>query len=58
MAYFENELKLTNILYLKILASVILKQVGGTRWLSWLRRRAVSRRIAGSFPSGVIGIFH
>jgi hypothetical protein len=36
----------------------MLKQVGDTRWLSWFRRRAVSRRVVGLFPSGVIGIFN
>jgi hypothetical protein len=32
--------------------------LGGTRWRSWLRHRATSRKIAGSIPEGVIGIFH
>ena len=31
---------------------------GGTRWRSWLRHRATSRKVAGSIPDGVIGIFH
>jgi len=32
----------------------------GTRcwWRSWLRHRATSRKVAGSIPDGVIGIFH
>ena len=30
----------------------------GTRWHSWLRRCATSRKVAGSIPDGVIGIFH
>jgi len=30
----------------------------GTRWLSWLRHCATSRKVAGSIPDGVIGIFH
>ena len=29
-----------------------------TRWHSWLRRCATSRKVAGSIPDGVIGIFH
>ena len=29
----------------------------GTRWLSWLRHCATSRKFAGSIPDGVIGIF-
>ena len=32
--------------------------VRGTRWRSWLRHCAKSRKIAGSIPDGVIGIFH
>jgi len=31
---------------------------GGTRWRSWLRHCAISRKIAGSIPDGVIGLFH
>jgi hypothetical protein len=31
---------------------------GGTRWCSWLRHCATSRKVAGSIPDGVIGIFH
>ena len=30
----------------------------GTRWRSWLRHCATSRKVAGSIPDGVIGIFH
>ena len=30
----------------------------GTRWRSWLRHYATSRKVAGSIPDGVIGIFH
>jgi hypothetical protein len=29
-----------------------------TRWRSWLRHCAISRKVAGSIPDGVIGIFH
>ena len=29
----------------------------GTRWHSWLRPCATSRKVAGSIPDGVIGIF-
>ena len=29
-----------------------------TRWRSWLRHCATSRKVAGSNPDGVIGIFH
>jgi len=31
---------------------------GATRWRSWLRHCATRRKIAGSIPDGVIGIFH
>jgi len=30
----------------------------GTRWRSWLRECATSRKVAGSIPDGVIGIIH
>jgi len=29
-----------------------------TRWRSWLRHCATNRKVAGSIPDGVIGIFH
>ena len=29
-----------------------------TRWRSWLRHCATSRKVAGSIPDGVIGIFY
>jgi len=31
---------------------------GGTRWRSWLRHCATSRKFADSIPDGVIGFFH
>jgi len=31
---------------------------GGTWWCSWLRHCATRRKVAGSIPDGVIGIFH
>ena len=30
----------------------------GTRWRSWVRHCATSRKVAGSIPDGVTGIFH
>ena len=30
----------------------------GTRWRSWLRHCATSRKVAGSIPDGIIEIFH
>jgi len=42
--------------------SVIIMQyflyIWATRWRSWLRHCATSRKVAGSIPDGVIGIFH
>jgi len=32
--------------------------ISGTRSRSWLRHCATSRKVAGSIPDGVIGIFH
>jgi hypothetical protein len=32
--------------------------VQGTRWRSWLRHCTTSRKVAGSIPDGVIGIFY
>jgi hypothetical protein len=31
---------------------------GGTRWCSWVRHCATSRKVAGSIPDVVTGIFH
>ena len=36
----------------------ILYLFGGTRWRSWLRHCATSRKVAGSIPDGVVGFFH
>ena len=36
----------------------VLTGYGGTRWCSWLRHCATSRKVADSIPDGVIGIFH
>ena len=30
----------------------------GTRWRRWLRHCATSRKVEGSIPDGVTGIFH
>ena len=29
-----------------------------TQWRSWLRHCAASRKVAGSIPDGITGIFH
>jgi len=36
----------------------IVRVLWATRWRSWLRHCATSRKVAGSIPDGVIGIFH
>ena len=36
----------------------VLWKLGGTRWRSWLRHCATSRKVAGSIPDSVSGIFH
>jgi hypothetical protein len=36
----------------------VYKEVGGTRWRSWLRHCVKSREVAASIPYGVIAIFH
>jgi hypothetical protein len=35
-----------------------IRKCWGTRWHSWLRRCATSRKVVGSIPDGFIGIFH
>ena len=37
---------------------LVLISVGGTAVAQWLRCCARSRKVAGSIPAGVIGIFH
>ena len=41
-----------------LLIAFLLLQLWGKRWRSWLRQCATSRKVAGSIPDGVIGIFH
>jgi hypothetical protein len=38
--------------------SLIYHRRWGTRWRSWLRHCATSRKVAGSISDSVIGIFH
>ena len=38
--------------------NVILYYILGTAVAQWLRWRATNRKVAGSIPDGVIGIFH
>jgi len=46
--------------FLRLLCELEAKRYsnGGTRWRSWLMHCATSRKVAGSIPDGVIGIFH
>jgi hypothetical protein len=36
----------------------LLQENWGTRWRSWLRHYAASRKVAGSIPHSAIRIFH
>jgi hypothetical protein len=38
--------------------SPVLSRMRNTRWSSWLRHCATSRKVAGSIPDGVTGNFH
>ena len=37
---------------------VTLQRCWGTHWRCWLKHYATSRKVAGSIPDGVTGIFH
>jgi hypothetical protein len=54
--YWNNMLVLVAALHLKYSGGYHDRM--GTRWRSWLRHWATSRKVAGSIPDGVIGIFH
>ena len=38
--------------------ALLIALCGDTRWCTWLRHCATSRKVAGSIPDGVTGIFH
>ena len=44
--------------YVLYLQTVTLPTTRGARWRSWLRHCATSRKVAGSSPDCVTGIFH
>jgi len=44
--------------YVRFLISVMCICWWGTRWPSWLRHCVTSRKVGGSIPDGVIGIFY
>jgi len=57
---------LATLLYLQIVISNVIAHdkyilyfyTGGTAVAQWLRCCATNRKVAGSIPAGVIGIFH
>ena len=51
----HNHLQANNIKFTNI---IVRSCIGGTRYRSWLRHFAQSRKVAGSIPDCVIGIFH
>ena len=56
--FFDVEIILYNILCARLWFVSIPNLTWGTRWRSWLRHCATSRKVAGSIPDGVTGIFH
>ena len=56
---FRKRVRITSLngLSYEVNVRVLLKN-GGTRWRSWLRHCTTSRKVAGSVPDGVIGIFY
>ena len=57
MLYYSCRLEMIGALYI-YMCTYIYIYMGGTRWRSWLRHCAISRKVAGSIPDGVTGIFH
>ena len=56
-----TDLKLQNMQDMIFMITICLDHLWcdrGTRWRSWLRHCAASRKVVGSIPDGVIGIFH
>ena len=47
-----------NCLNFRVIFITYIQFTGGTRWRSLLRHRDTSRKVAGSIPDGVVGIFH
>ena len=52
---YENRFFILDIVASNL--NILRSTEGGTRWCIWLRHCATSRKIAGSIPVGVIGIF-
>jgi hypothetical protein len=55
----DHDLRIYNKLLLKSIIHLILVPlyIWSTRWRSWLRHYATSRKVAGSIPDEVIGFF-
>jgi len=57
-AHFLNDIKI----FVSVMENLhIYCEIGnewGTRWRSWLRHCAANRKVAGSIPDVVTGIFH
>jgi hypothetical protein len=54
----SDRLSLSESPYTRFAPKLDLTFVRGTWWHSWLRHCATSRKVAGSIPDGVTGIFH
>jgi len=62
--YFANAMRFYDVIIFTLVCADMRKifklylfRIGGTRWRSWLRHCATSRKVAGSIPDGVTGIF-
>jgi hypothetical protein len=56
--YVFYMLMIANVLALLVRYYWLLFMTVGTAEAQWLRYCATNRKVAGSFPDGVIGIFH
>jgi hypothetical protein len=54
---FSTNLQVSTVLHLRSLWHRYY-HYGGTELAQWLRYCATNRKVAGSIPDGVIGIFH
>jgi hypothetical protein len=51
-----HDIRLSHLTLVELMGLILCE--GGTRWRSWLRHCAKSRKVSGSIPDYVIGIFH
>jgi hypothetical protein len=54
LVFFEKSVEKIQV----SLKSALYVKIRGVRWRSWFRHRVASRKVAGSIPDGVSGIFH